>query len=783
MSANEKISLLSGQGVWQTKDFSDRGLPSILMCDGPHGLRKQENSVSINIGGSSLKTVCFPCACSTANSWDEQLLYELGEHLGEIAQAEKVNILLGPGINIKRNPLCGRNFEYFSEDPLLSGKLGAAWIKGLQSKGVGASVKHFCANNQETLRMSNSSVVDERTLREIYLKPFEITAREADPVSVMCSYNRLNGIYLSDNKHIIKDILIDEWKYQGFVMTDWGAMNDRVAAIKARVSLEMPGSGAFDESIRLALVRGEINEQDLDDCLIPLINQLIRLKSAEKTDQTYSLDNLHSFARVAATRSAVLLKNEGSLPLLQDEKICVIGALAANPRYQGAGSSAINSYRIDSLLDGLAEHHADFEYKQGYELKGRTSQAIIEEAIKTANCYNKIIFAAGLPDIEESEGFDRDHMRLPDDQNELIKQLCRLGKKVVVVLSAGSVIEMPWAEDVDAILHLFLSGEAAGTACADLLFGAANPSGKLAESYPIQYADHITSSFWVENEKQSFYKEGLFVGYRYFDSARKSVRFPFGHGLSYTRFTYDLLNIKPEGDGYNVSFSITNTGSCDGDEIAQIYISDRTKSVFKPEQELRAFRKVALAKGESKTISIQLPFRTFAHYDTKTCDWQVSNGQYEIRVGASSRDFRLRAMVEVTSGQDIAKSDDGWYDTLDGIPQLSDLQKLFPNQISIEHPYQRGTYDINASLGQMVNDSWFVRMMYKITEKVIAKDLGIKPDYNNPQYKMMMAASQSSALRNLVLMSPEKMSPGLAKFILRTANGIFAKNKGGGQNR
>jgi len=804
LSIGEKIRLLSGDGVWRTKDCSARGLPSLFLCDGPHGLRKQDNSASVRMGNPSIRTVCFPCACATANSWDESLLFEIGRRLGELARSGQVDIVLGPSVNIKRNPLCGRNFEYFSEDPLLSGRLGAAWVRGLQGQGVGASVKHFCANNQETDRTRSSSVLDERTLREIYLKPFDIIVREADPATLMCSYNRLNGTYLSDSRRFLHDIPVGEWGFRGFVLSDWGAVHDRVAGIRAGLALEMPGTGFFDRSIRRALRRGDLAESDLDACLSPMVEWILARAttpgapdepagapdsgapdepagapdSGASASAASSLDEHHRFAREAAARCAVLLKNDGLLPLRPDDSFCVIGAFAETPRFQGAGSSAIHPYQVDSLLGSLRAVRADIPYSRGFAQDGDTDDATGDAALAVAADCDIVVVAVGLPDAEESEGFDRPHMRLPVVQDELVRRLCALEKRVAVVLSAGSVVEMPWADEVRAILHMHLGGEAAGSACADLLLGAANPGGKLAESHPFQYDDHITSRFWLESETQSFYREGLFVGYRYYDSAGRAVRFPFGHGLSYTRFAYDRLAVASGEDAIDLSFALTNTGDRDGEEIVQVYLSDRTRSVFKPEQELAAFRKIPLARGETKPVAIRLPHSAFAHYDVEAGGWRIANGLYEIRIGASSRDIRLVWPLSVDFGQAYAPAPAGWYRTLEGTPGIGDLQRLFPDPIVPEPPYRRGTYDVNASLGQMAGDSWFVRLLLRLSAGIIARDLGIRPDPRNPKYRMMMASARDSSLRTLMLMSPERMPKALARFLLFTANGGFRRHRG-----
>lgn len=777
LSLDDKIPLLAGRDAWHTQPLPDGKLRSLTMSDGPHGLRKIVSTGGLGVGEASVRTVCFPCACSLANSWDLRLLREVGASLGEIAAAEEVDILLGPGVNIKRNPLCGRNFEYFSEDPLLAGKLGAAWVEGLQSSGTGASLKHFCANNQETLRMSSSSVVDERTLREIYLKPFEIVVKAASPFSVMCSYNRLNGTYLSDNRRLLHDILRNEWGFQGFVVSDWGAVNDRVLAVKAGLSLEMPGlAHYFDRSVRQALASGKLDESDIDQCLLPFVKTAKKLAERTVRPAEQPLAKAHALARDAAARSAVLLSNNGALPLPSGSKCLIVGTLARISRYQGAGSSRVNPFKVISLLDGLRSENLKITYEDGYTLDSQHHEGLAERAVIAAHDADVIIFAAGLPEIDECEGFDRPDMKLPQCQNDLLQRLTALGKPVVVVLSAGSAVEMPWADHVSAILHMGLGGEAAGGAAADVLTGRVNPSGKLAESYPIRYEDHVTSSFWQESERQAFYKEGIFVGYRFYDSAQIPVRFPFGHGLSYTQFSYTDLSVKPAADGFDVSFRLENTGGQDGEEIVQLYISDRSQAVHKPEQELKEFSKIAVAAGQSAAVSLHVPAEAFSHYNLANRQWLVSNGSYEIRIGASSRDLRLRQTVQVSFGLELQPETAGWYSHLNGTPKLADLQLQMPEPIELEPPYRRGTFDINASLKQLGQSSLLALLIMRVSERVIAKMLGIKPDYRNVEFRMLMANSQESALRNMHLMSPRQLSKSLIRLILLSANGLFTKN-------
>ena len=779
LSLEQKISLLSGQGTYDTKSIPHQGIESITLCDGPHGVRKRADSESTdNLMHKSSAAVCYPCLSASANSWDEWLLSQIGANIAREARAKQIQIILGPGVNIKRNPLCGRNFEYISEDPLLSGKLGAAWVRGLQQEGVGASVKHFCCNNQEHFRMTSSSELDERTLREIYLKPFEIVVRESNPATVMCSYNRINGVFASDHARLMRDVLINEWGFTGFTITDWGAMNDRVAGIQARLSLEMPDSlGFFDDDIRAALAKGEISKSDLDDCLRPMLTKIMELNTCTQGAIPVDLESNHAFARSAAAKSAVLLRNDGTLPLRAKEKICVIGSFAQYPRYQGTGSSRVNAYRVDTLLDGLAEHGFDYCYEPGFQLTGEEDEQLLDQAILAANECDVILLALGLPESLESEGFDRESLSLPAIQNKLAARASTLDKRVVVVLYGGGAIETPWIDQVNAVLFMGLGGEAAGTATADVLSGCVNPSGKLAESWPIAYQDHITSSYWREDGQQAFYREGIYVGYRYYDKANIPVRFAFGHGLSYTTFAYSDIQIIPTTEGYRVSCSVQNVGNATGEETVQLYLRAKNGHVFKPEQELKAFQKRTIAPGEIARVELLLAREAFRHYDAQQAQWLIENGVYEIRIGSGSRDIRLCADISVAFGTEFPEVNCGWYQMIQGIPTVADLEQLIGRSIPRWESYHKGTYDRNSSLRELSQNSILARIILAAGRQTIAKGLGIKQDLSNPEYRMMVTVSETAPLRNLALSAPRSMSKGLVKFLLFTANGIKRKKK------
>ena len=780
LTLEEKISLLSGSGTYDTKEIARVGLASIMMCDGPHGVRKRSDSESTdNLMHKSSAAVCYPSLAALGNSWDADLIEQVGAAIGREAREKNVQIVLGPGVNLKRNPLCGRNFEYLSEDPLLSGKLGAAWVRGIQGEGVGASVKHFCCNNQESLRMTQDSRLDERTLRELYLKPFEIVVKEASPASLMCSYNRVNGVYMSDHKRLLNDVLIGEWGFAGFTVTDWGAMNNRVAGIRARVSLEMPDSlGRFDADVKQALLSGELTQEDLDACLLPLLQQMESLRAPVVRRDPVDFEKQHAVARRAAANSAVLLKNDGALPLKTTERVCVIGAFAEAPRYQGTGSSRVNPYRVDTLIGGLNEIGAQFSYAPGFSLDGETAPGLADEAVRLAGNCDQILLALGLPEAFESEGFDRETLALPDSQNELVLRLAALGIPITVLLFSGGAVETPWADRVNAILSFGLGGEACGTACADVLYGKVNPSGKLAESWPMRYENHATSGFWGKDGKQVYYREGMYVGYRYYDTAGLPVRFSFGHGLSYTSFAYSELKAEENDVGFAVSFLLRNTGDCDGAEVVQLYLHAEHGAVNKPEQELRSFTKVFLRAGEEQQVVIFLPRDAFSHYDEEESGWCTENGAYELRIGTGSRDIRLRQTVVVRFGQAFEKTGQERYAAPNGMPTLADFERLYGKPLPLSAAYHRGTYDWNASLNELSKDSILARIIRWAGRKAITKGLGIKPDLSNPEYRMMVTVSETAPLRNLALSAPRAMTKGLVKFLLFTANGRLTNKKG-----
>lgn len=658
MTLEEKAGLCSGLDNWHTKGVERLGIPSVMVTDGPHGLRKQRAS-SDHLGlFDSVPATCFPSAAGVASSWNRELIYRMGEALGEECQAENVAVLLGPGVNIKRSPLCGRNFEYFSEDPYLSSEMAAHHIQGVQSQGVGTSLKHFAANNQEHRRMTSDSVVDERTLREIYLASFEGAVKQSQPWTVMCAYNKVNGEFASENETLLTDILKDEWGHEGFVISDWGAVNERAKALAAGLELEMPSShGEGDARIVEAVRSGQLSETTLDAAVERLLTVIFKAVDLQKQDAAFDEAEHHRLAREVAQESMVLLKNEGGmLPLAQSGDIAVIGALAKEPRYQGSGSSKIRPTRLDDILEELkaAAGDATIHYASGYDLNEEdTNPELVQEALAIASGASAAVLFAGLPNRYESEGFDRKHLRIPPNQIALIEAVAKVQPNLTVVLSNGAPIEMPWLGQAKAVLEAYLGGQALGGAVANILFGHANPSGKLAETFPVALSDNPSYLFFPGEGDRVEYREGLFVGYRYYDKKQLAPLFPFGHGLSYTSFNYSNLKLDKkkmkDTDVLTVTVNVKNTGTYAGKEIVQLYVHDKESSMIRPDQELKGFDKVELAPGEERTVSFELDHRSFAYYDVELKDWVVESGDFEIRIGKSSRDIVLSETVEVES--------------------------------------------------------------------------------------------------------------------------------------
>ena len=653
MTLEEKASLCSGADFWHLKGVKRLGVPPVMVSDGPHGLRKQDDTadhLGINI---SIEAVCFPPACASACSFDRELLKTLGEALGEEAQAEDVAVVLGPAVNHKRSPLCGRNFEYFSEDPYLTGELAKNFVTGVQKMGVGTSLKHFAANNQEYHRMKASSEADERTLREIYLAAFETVVKEAKPWTVMCSYNKINGVYASENPRLLNHMLRTEWGFQGAVVSDWGAVNDRVEGLKAGLDLEMPPTAGYDtdRQIASAVKSGALSEAALDTAVERILRLIFRYAD-NRRQAVFDREKHHRLAVKIEEESAVLLKNDGGLlPLRPGQKIAFIGGFAAVPRFQGGGSSHINASRVTSALDAVKEI-TKVSFAKGFPAdRDERDERLLREAVHCTERAEAAVIFAGLPDSFESEGYDRTHMSLPLCQNELIEAVARVQKNTVVVLSNGSPVELPWNDRVPAVLELYLGGQGVGKAAVNLLFGRANPSGKLAESFPIKLEDNPSHLYFPGDGKTAEYREGVFTGYRYYDKKRMAVRYPFGHGLSYTTFSYGNLRVDREslrpGDTLTVEVDVKNTGTCFGKEVVELYVADKTGTPGRPEKELKGFCKLSLAPGEQKTARMVLTPRSFSWYNPQVCDWYHAGGRFEILIGKSSRDIVLSKTVAV----------------------------------------------------------------------------------------------------------------------------------------
>ena len=660
LTLEEKAGLCSGADFWHTKAVERLGIPASMVSDGPHGLRKQDEEVDHLGINDSIKAVCFPAASATAASFDREMLCRMGEAIGDSCQHEKLSVVLGPAVNIKRSPLCGRNFEYFSEDPYLAGQMASALIHGIQSRNVGTSIKHFAVNSQEHRRMSSSADVDERTLREIYFPAFETAVKQEQPWTVMCSYNRINGVFASENPWLLTEVLRGEWGFEGYVMSDWGAVSDRVAGVKAGLDLEMPASGGFnDRKIVEAVRSGKLDEAVVDQAVERILNIVYRFVEHAKPETPWDKEAQHLLAAEVAADCMVLLKNEdGILPLSREDEIAFIGEFAEKPRFQGGGSSHINCFKTTSALE--AAEGLKIRYAKGYSVADDcATDEMIREAVEAARGARVAVVFAGLPDVYESEGYDRTHMRMPDCQNRLIEAVAAANPNTVVVLYNGSPVEMPWIGSVKAVLEAYLGGQAVGLATVRVLFGEVNPSGKLPESFPKKLSDNPSYLFYGGEGDTAEYREGIFVGYRYYDRKETELLFPFGHGLSYTSFDFSDLRLSrkriTDQESLTATVRVTNTGKRAGKTVVQLYVGDCESSVFRPVRELKGFEKIFLEPGESKDVSFTLDKRSFAYWNTKIHDWHVESGEFRIEIGHSSRDIACCAAVQVDSTAEIPR--------------------------------------------------------------------------------------------------------------------------------
>ena len=768
LTLEEKCALLSGAETFKTRGMPEHGIPQIWLSDGPHGLRKQAGE-SDHLGlNPSVPATCFPTASAIANSWDTALGEEIGAALGEEAAAQEVSVVLGPGLNMKRNPLCGRSFEYFSEDPYLAGKLAAGYIRGIQSKGVAACPKHFAVNSQETRRMASDSIVDERTLREIYLTGFEIAVKEGHPHSIMSSYNLVNGTYANENKHLLMEILRGEWGFDGAVITDWGGSNDHALGVKNGSTLEMPAPGGDSVRELLAAVEsGKITESDIDARLSELLPLVFDTKAAlDAAPREFDAAAHHALARRAAAESLVLLKNEGALlPLAAGSKVAVIGDFAKNPRYQGAGSSMVNSTQVDVLLDKLIDSELNvIGYQQGFDRHGKPDAALQKSACELATQADTVVLCMGLDEIAESEGLDRSNLRLAQNQVELLQAVAAVNPKIVVVLYSGSVVETPWLDNCQALLYAALGGQAGAGAVADALTGNVNPCGKLAETWPLAYADVPSAADFATRRKTVEYREGLYIGYRYFTTAEKAVRFPFGYGMSYTTFAYSDMAADEQG----VSLTVTNTGSVAGTEIVQLYVAKKNSELFRPAKELKGFARVTLAPGEKQRITIMLDDKAFRFWNVKANRWEIEGGEYELLVGASVEDIRLCEKISVHGTATVHPYEDVDLDCYYKGNVLSvsdaDFEKLLGHPI----PNGKTKIDRNLTLGELNHArsplGWLVWLVLTILLDVSYKrgkpDLNILFQYNMP-------------LRALAKMTNGAISMGMVDGIVMELQGFW----------
>ena len=744
MTLEEKAGLCSGLDFWHTKPVERLGVPSVMVSDGPHGLRKQDEKVDHLGVNDSIKAVCMPAACATASSFDRDLMGRMGQAIGDSCQHEKLGVVLGPAVNIKRSPLCGRNFEYFSEDPYLAGEMSAAYINGVQSKNVGTSIKHFAANSQEHRRMSSSSNADERTLREIYFPAFEISVRKAQPWTVMCSYNRINGVYASENPWLLTDVLRGEWGFKGYVMSDWGAVSDRVAGVAAGLDLEMPSSGGInDRKIVAAVKSGELDEKIVDQACERILEINYRYLDNARPETPWDQEADHQLSARIAEECMVLLKNDGILPLNKTDEVAFIGEFAAKPRFQGGGSSHINAFRTTSAVE--AAQGLPVTYVQGYSAaRDMATDEMIAEAVQAAKAAKVAVVFAGLPDAYESEGYDRAHMAMPACQNRLIEAVAGANPNTVVVLHNGSPVEMPWLGKVKAVLEAYLGGQAVGIATVRLLYGDANPCGHLAETFPVKLSDNPSYLYYGGEGDEADYREGVFVGYRYYDKKEMPVLFPFGFGLSYTTFACSNLRLSgakiTDQETLTATVTVTNTGSRAGKTVVQLYVGDRESTVLRPIRELKGFEKVELQPGESRDVTFTLDKRAFAYWNAAIHDWHVETGAFTIEVGQSSRDIEVSGEVTVESTVALPRHYTADSIFMDVMADPKAKEALGPMLASIQKAFAP-----SADAGDAAQEA-------------ISADMGL-------------AMMRYMPLRGLVSFSPDKVTDDTLKQLLDALNG------------
>ncbi len=784
LTLEEKAGLCSGQSWWMLKGVERLGLPSIMVTDGPHGLRRQADGHAID---QSVPATCFPTAVGLAATWDRELVREIGVALGEECQQEGVAVLLGPGINIKRSPLCGRNFEYFSEDPYVAGEIAAAFIDGVQSQGVGTSLKHFAVNNQEYRRLTIDALVDERALREIYLAGFERAIQQAKPWTVMTAYNQVDGSYAGESEHLMRTILRGEWGFGGLAVSDWGAVNDRVQGLRTGLDLEMPTSfGYTDQQLVEAVQSGELDKAELDASAGRVIELILKHRASRREGYRYDVEAHHQLARRAAADSMVLLKNEAAiLPLASAVKLGLIGEFAKIPRYQGAGSSQVNPIRLDTALDALRERASsqaglEIQYAKGYQARvSEPNQQLIDEACAVARAVDVVVIMAGLPDVDEAEGFDRTHLEMPEAHHELIRQVARHNPNIVLALCNGAPVQMPWLGEAKAVLETYLAGQASGSALWDIVFGDVNPSGKLAETFPLALSDSAANAWYPMGPTAVEYRESVYVGYRYYDSAKRDCLFYFGHGLSYTRFEYAQLELSctqmMDVDELKVRCRVSNAGDRFGKEVVQLYVRDVESSIFRPDKELKGFAKVSLAPGESTVVELTLDKRAFAYYNVELQDWQVESGEFEILIGASSRDIRLseRVVVEAVSAYDERLNDrraelPSYYE-LSKLPAVSreEFEALYGRSIQHAVPSGKGNFHRNSTIEDLqthvLGKRIYRAIMREVRRQVSSKDA--------QTVGVMQAFVREQPLRNLTMLSFGKVTPRMTDSLIEILNG------------
>ncbi len=762
MTLRQKISYCTGADMWHTKAIPALGVDAIAMSDGPHGLRCQSAKADILGIDHTLPATCFPTAVTSGASWNESLLALEGEAIAREAIAAGVSVVLGPGCNIKRNPLAGRNFEYFSEDPLAAGTMAAAFIRGQQKTGVSSCLKHFAVNSQEYKRQNSDSIVDERALREIYLAPFELAIKNAQPGTVMCSYNKINGVYASDNRWLLTDVLRRDWGFSGTVISDWGALNDRIAAFHAGCDLNMPGGAVYMEKAAEAAVKsGALSESDVDACVSRILNTVAQAKKIPPQSAPVDFEAHHALSQRIAEAGAVLLKNDGILPLSLDGAM-LFGHMAEETRYQGSGSSRILPKKVVNIRDAMP----DLPYFACCDVLGDATDEALQTAAEQAKAARIAIVIAGLPDHYESEGFDREHMRMPEGHVRMIEAIADANPNTVVVLLGGSPMELPWADMVRAILYMGLPGQAAGDAVKRLLTGEVNPSGKLTETWPMRY--EVVPSRDTFGVRDPEYRESIYVGYRYYDKANVPVRFPFGYGLSYTQFAYSDLTI----DGMTVTAKITNTGSVKGAEVVQLYIAPPQDGIFRPAKELKGFARVELLPGETKTVTFTLSDRSFAVWAD---GWKTPKGTYTVLLAASGADVRLSETIEVDGVVLPETNVPESYRTLASLPSREDWEQLLGRPVPVRSELKKGEFTMNSSCLEMKDTSRVMRLQYRLTERLVAKGFGGKRDMNNATYRMMLTCAADAPMRALVISGGGRLKEPFVRGLLKMANGHFFK--------